>query len=181
LLENGELRAKIAKAGRQHARKHFDWRAIGRRQRALLREKTGDPLRLRPAEPADLAAVARILAASPGASQWAATDCLSFDCTIAVWRADSCVVGFLLSREITQGEHELLNLAVDPYARRKGVALRLLESELEHREGSWFLEVRESNGPAIALYGSAGFRRVGVRKNYYNDPLEEGIVMSFLS
>ncbi len=47
LLGNGELRTKIAKAGRERAQKHFDWRAIGRRQRALLREKLGDPLVLR--------------------------------------------------------------------------------------------------------------------------------------
>lgn len=181
LLENGELRAKIAKAGREHARKHFHWRAIGGRQRALLREKTGDPLVLRTAEAADLDAIARILAASPEASQWAASDCLSFDCTVAALKADNRIVGLLLSREITHGEHEILNLAVDPAARRKGVALRLLESELDHREGSWFLEVRESNAAAIALYESLGFRRVGVRKNYYNDPLEEGIVMRFLS
>jgi ribosomal-protein-alanine N-acetyltransferase len=128
-----------------------------------------------------LDAIARILAASPEASQWAATDCLSFDCTVAAWKAENRIVGFLLSREITQGEHEILNLAVDPSARRKGVALRLLESELVRGQGSWFLEVRESNAPAIALYESLGFRRVGVRKNYYNDPSEEGIVMRFLS
>ena len=81
LLEDGELRAKIAQAGREHARRHFDWRAIGLRQRALLRdtmrEKTGDPLLLRPAGEADLEAIARIQAASPEAAQWEPRDYLA--------------------------------------------------------------------------------------------------------
>jgi ribosomal protein S18 acetylase RimI-like enzyme len=181
LLENGELRAKIARAGREHARKHFDWKAIGRRQRALLREKLGDPLVLRAAGAADLDDIMRIQAASPEASQWAARDCLGFDCTVAVWRADNTAAGFLLSRQTAEGEREILNLAVDPSMRRRGVALRLLEHELERGEGAWFLEVRESNVAAIALYESVGFRRVGRRKEYYNDSHEAGIVMRFLS
>jgi ribosomal-protein-alanine N-acetyltransferase len=74
-----------------------------------------------------------------------------------------------------------LNLAVDPPARRKGVALRLLEHALKGQQGLYFLEVRESNTAAIALYESIGFQRVGVRKNYYSDPQEEGIVMRILS
>ena len=78
-------------------------------------------------------------------------------------------------------EREILNLAVSPSARRKGVALRLLEHELDRGKGSWFLEVRESNRTAIALYESVGFRPVGRRKEYYNDSHEAGIVMSFLS
>jgi ribosomal-protein-alanine N-acetyltransferase len=57
----------------------------------------------------------------------------------------------------------------------------LLEHELERGEGSWFLEVRESNVAAIALYEGLGFRRVGQRENYYRDPSESGIVMRFLS
>ncbi len=185
LLENGELRTKIAQAGRDHARKHFDWKAIGRRQTTLLREtNSGDPLLLRTAEEADLDAIARIQAASPGASQWQPRDFLKFDCTVAVWRADSTVAGFLASRQTAQGppaEREILNLAVDPPARRKGVARRLLEEELERGQGSCFLEVRESNAAAIALYEGSGFRRVGLRNDYYDDPSESGIVMRFLS
>jgi polysaccharide biosynthesis protein PslH len=181
LLENGELRVKIARAGREHARKHFDWKAIGCRQRALLREKLGDPLVLRPAVEGDLDAIARIQAASPEASQWEPRDCMGFDCTVALRRTADAAVGFLLSRQTTPGEREILSLAVSPTMRRRGVALRLLEHELERGEGSWFLEVRESNAAAIALYESVGFRRVGRRKEYYNDSHEAGIVMRFLS
>jgi ribosomal protein S18 acetylase RimI-like enzyme len=186
LLENGELRAKIARAGREHARKHFDWKAIGRRQRGLLREtareKTGDWLVLRPFGAADLDCIMGIQTASPEASFWAADDfTMNLDCIVAAERADNTAVGFLLSRQTAQGEREILNLAVAPSMRRKGVALRLLEEELERGEGAWFLEVRESNAAAIALYEGVGFRRVGRRKDYYYDPRESGIVMRFLS
>ncbi|HEY1759556.1 MAG TPA: GNAT family N-acetyltransferase [Bryobacteraceae bacterium] len=185
LLEDDGRRQKIAKAGREHARKHFDWKAIGRRQRARLREKTGDPILLRPAEDADLEMMARIQEASPEGAQWGARDFLEYDCRVALWRGSNTVAGFLASWETAPGEREILNLAVAPSERRKGVALRLLENELgdqpENRQGSWFLEVRESNAPAIALYESVGFRRVGLRKDYYDDPSEAGIVMRFLS
>lgn len=185
LLEDDGRRQKIAKAGQEHARKHFDWKAIGRRQRALLREKTGDPILLRPAEDADLEMMARIQEASPEGAQWGARDFLEYDCRVALWRGSNTVAGFLASWETAPGEREILNLAVAPSERRKGVALRLLENELgdqpENRQGSWFLEVRESNAPAIALYESVGFRRVGLRKDYYDDPSEAGIVMRFLS
>jgi polysaccharide biosynthesis protein PslH len=189
LLADDNLRIKIAQAGGEHVRKYFDWKAIGRKQRALLREKLGDPLLLRPAEAADLDDIVRIQAASPEASQWMPRDYLGFDCTVAVWRANKAmagvvagvVAGFLVSRQAAPGEREILNLAVDPSARRKGLALRLVEGELERGEGSWFLEVRDSNAAAIALYEGVGFRRVGLRKDYYTDTHEAGIVMRFLS
>jgi ribosomal protein S18 acetylase RimI-like enzyme len=182
LLAGGQMRAKIAKAGREHAQKHFDWKAIGRRQRALLREKLGDPLVLRPFGVADLDFIMRIQVASPEATRWAIDDFVfNFDCIVAAERAHNTAVGFLLSRQTTGGEREILSLAVSSTMRRRGVALRLLEYELERGEGSWFLEVRESNAAAIALYESVGFRPVGRRKEYYNDSHEAGIVMSFLS
>src|SRR5262249_10208937 len=54
LLEDDALRARIARAGRAHVEAHYDWRSIGRRQRALLRELLGDPLILRAATHDDL-------------------------------------------------------------------------------------------------------------------------------
>jgi ribosomal protein S18 acetylase RimI-like enzyme len=181
LLDDGALRASMAQAGRAHAKKYFDWRAIGRRQRALLRERAGDPLILRAATPDDLNAIARIQTASPSASQWEPRDYLGFDCFVAVFPSNRRLAGFVVSRATAPEEREILNLAVDPGFRRRGIALRLLEAELERGEGSWFLEVRESNAAAIQLYESAGFRVVGRRANYYNNPPETGIVMRFLS
>ena len=181
LLEDGELRAKIARAGGEHARKHFDWKAIGRRQRALLREKTGDPIVLRPAKQGDLEAIAQIQSASPEASQWESESYLAQDCIVAYLHGTNEAAGFLVSRETAPEEREILNLAVSHARRGRGVALRLLEHELDRSQGSWFLEVRESNTAAIALYESVGFRRVGLRRDYYHDPSEAGIVMRFFS
>ncbi len=136
---------------------------------------------LRPAATGDLDAIARIQTASPGASQWEPQSYLGFDCLIAAIRESGQPAGFLVSRATAPGEREILNLAVDPALRRRGIARRLLEEELGRGEGSWFLEVRESNAAAIHLYQALGFRPAGRRENYYNNPPETGIVMRFLS
>jgi len=181
LLDNSASRASIANAGRAHARKFFDWRAIGRRQRALLREIAGDPITLRGMTPDDLAGIARIQAASPEASQWDPPDYLVYDGFVVL--VDGAVAGFLVTRPTGPGEREILNLAVDPAHRRRGIAMRLMEAELDRAGGSgaWFLEVRESNLGAIGLYRSLGFHVAGRRADYYQNPPEAGIVMRFLS
>jgi ribosomal protein S18 acetylase RimI-like enzyme len=180
LLEDQEMRTSIAKAGRVHARKHFDWRAIGRRQRALLREIAGDSLTLRAATPDDLAAIARIQAASPEASQWEPASYLAYHCLVAIF--EGAVAGFVVTRSTGPKEREILNLAVDPALRRRGVARRLMEHVLgQESKVAWFLEVRESNSAAIGLYGALGFHAAGRREEYYREPLEAGIVMRILS
>ncbi len=73
----------------------------------------------------------------------------------------------------------LMNLAVDPPARRRGLARAMLEALLE-RAGSVepvALEVRPSNAPAIALYASLGFRPGGTRPGYYQDTGEDAMLM----
>ena len=66
---------------------------------------------------------------------------------------------------------ELLFIAVNPTQKRQGMALRLLRSLINHCQTksveNIFLEVRESNFPAIALYRAAGFLVTGRRENYY--------------
>jgi len=131
---------------------------------------------VRAATAEDLAAIAAIQALSPETSQWDPASYLSFDCLVA---ADHCVLGFLVTRQTAPGEREILNLAVDPSARRQGVARALLQAELERPKNQWFLEVRESNFRAIKLYESAGFRVSGRRGSYYRDPAEPAIVMKF--
>ncbi len=80
---------------------------------------------------------------------------------------------------IVQGEAHILNLAVDPEWRRKGVALTLLQSILDYMRPRTvfevFLEVRMSNIAAIRLYKGLGFKEAYVRKQYYGD--EDAIVM----
>ena len=69
-----------------------------------------------------------------------------------------------------------------PDCRRGGVAGQLLDVFIRFAEGSGLafltLEVRESNYAAIALYGSRGFRGEGRRKNYYDHPKEDAIIMT---
>lgn len=80
--------------------------------------------------------------------------------------------GYAVFRHIA-GEVELLRLAVVPTARRRGLARRLVERGLETlRAGgcsACYLEVRTTNGPAIALYEELDFRRAGQRRRYYAD------------
>ena len=124
----------------------------------------------------DLAAIAEIQALSPEASRWDPESYLNYDCTVAI---ETRVLGFLVTRQTGPGEREILNLAVDPSQRRRGVARALLQAELGRGKNQWFLEVRESNAGAIALYQNAGFRVAGRRESYYSNPPEPGIVMKF--
>ncbi len=68
-------------------------------------------------------------------------------------------------------EGQITNVAVSPLHRRKGLAKRLICRMIalakERKLSCLTLEVRESNTPAISLYESLGFSKVGLRKNYY--------------
>ena len=74
------------------------------------------------------------------------------------------------------------NVAVRPEYRRRGIAAALISLLAERAQaiGLAFmtLEVRESNVPAIALYEKLGFTTVGKRKNYYEKPREDAILMT---
>jgi ribosomal-protein-alanine N-acetyltransferase len=90
------------------------------------------------------------------------------------------IAGYLIGREVA-GTGEVLNLAVTPDARRRGVARGLLRAGLtrlrKRRVQEVFLEVRESNQSAQALYLSSGFRPVGQRAGYYRNPKEDALVL----
>ena len=132
-------------------------------------------LLIRSATHEDLSAIAAI----QGDFGWPPEKYLECDCRVAL--TNGHVSGFLVSRQTAPGEREILNLAVDPALRRRGIAKNLMQDELSRFRGSWFLEVRESNRAAIKLYCSMGFREAGRRAEYYSAPLESAIVMSFFS
>jgi ribosomal-protein-alanine N-acetyltransferase len=74
----------------------------------------------------------------------------------------------------------LMNVAVDPSRRREGTAVALLArlfDEADKPGEQYTLEVRPSNGGAIALYESFGFKRAGLRKGYYHDNKEDALIM----
>jgi len=83
--------------------------------------------------------------------------------------------GLILCRAVA-GEAEILTLAVDPAARRRGWGAALVEMAAgiarEAGAAEMFLEVATDNLPAIGLYAAAGFGRAGLRKGYY--PHAEG-------
>ena len=135
----------------------------------------GDSLTIRPANINDLPAIAAL----QGGFGWPPATYLNYDCRVAL--LDHEVAGFLVSRETAPREREILNLAVAPSARRRGIGKKLLEDEIARFRGRWFLEVRESNLAAINLYGSIGFEAAGKRPDYYRDPPEAAIVMTFFS
>ena len=78
-------------------------------------------------------------------------------------------------------EGEIANIAVAPSHRRRNIGKALLDNYVMGEDDCeiFFLEVRESNIPARALYGKYGFKTLGVRKNYYKNPRENAIVMVY--
>lgn len=89
-------------------------------------------------------------------------------------------IAYIIGRKIPP-EGEIYRIAVRPDKRQRGVGYRLLSYALKTEWGQGvetvFLEVRESNIPAIALYRAYGFTEVSIRKNYYQNPTENAVIM----
>lgn len=90
------------------------------------------------------------------------------------------VAGYVGSQAV-MGEADMMNVAVAPDYRRQGIAEslvnRLVKALAEKGNHSLALEVRESNGPAIALYQKLGFTQVGFRPGYYRNPKEGALIL----
>jgi ribosomal-protein-alanine N-acetyltransferase len=102
-------------------------------------------------------------------------------CLAAVDGADpgaSRLAGYLICARYAEVWH-VMNIAVEPALRRRGIASALLCRLFEQAgvEASFTLEVRPSNHGAIALYERFGFRCAGVRPRYYRDTGEDAVIM----
>ncbi|MDR2615958.1 MAG: ribosomal protein S18-alanine N-acetyltransferase [Oscillospiraceae bacterium] len=90
------------------------------------------------------------------------------------------ILGFVIMRRLGD-EAELMKLAVKSGARRRGVGSRLLWAAIENAGefgvGDIFLETRASNEAAIRLYEKLGFFGVGRRRDYYDSPREDAVLM----
>ncbi len=88
------------------------------------------------------------------------------------------LVGYLICARYDTVWH-LMNVAVDPARRRRGIGQALLEQMIERAgaDREFTLEVRTSNSPAIALYERFGFRSAGTRPRYYRDNGEDAVIM----
>ena len=91
--------------------------------------------------------------------------------------ADGTVAGYM-GVQVFSGEGYVTNVAVLPEYRRQGVARALIERVMQNDMEFITLEVRESNTPAIKLYSSFGFEKVGVRPKYYSNPTEDALLMT---
>jgi ribosomal-protein-alanine N-acetyltransferase len=141
------------------------------------------PFQIRPASLADVAALAeleRVCFSDPW-SPAAIRETIQYETARTFVAQDSVgIVGFVMAR-ISGEEGEILDLAVWPGKRRRGIGSKLLaavwKSVQEEGVRELFLEVRESNAAAIGLYQSHGFRAVGLRPRYYRDPPEDALVL----
>lgn len=114
-------------------------------------------------------------------SQNAFKESLESDNTIyIVGKEKDMVVGYAgiyLSFE----EGNITNVAVNPLSRRKGIGEQLVRNILNmaSKKGirDVFLEVRETNSAAIALYEKVGFKEEGIRKSFYEKPKEDALIM----
>jgi ribosomal-protein-alanine N-acetyltransferase len=134
---------------------------------------------IRPATESDLDEIWNIQSQAGQAAHWRPADYLSHICLIAM--IGGRTAGFAVARRTAPDELEILNIAVDPRFRRRGVARKLIQEVLAGFEGTVFLEVRQSNAAARKLYHSLGFETMAVRKEYYSDSGEAAIVMKFHS
>jgi [ribosomal protein S18]-alanine N-acetyltransferase len=136
-----------------------------------------------PARPADVDAVAAI-EVTAFADPWTRQ---AFDAAVRerharfrVARSAGKIVGYVIAWFVLD-EGEIANLAVAPVARRRGVARALLDFVIGDARSAGiaqlFLEVRESNVAARALYATRGFKPVARRPRYYRKPIEDAIVL----
>ncbi len=91
---------------------------------------------------------------------------------------DGHIVGYCGSRTVLD-EGDILRVAVRKAWRSQGIASRILAFLLAETPDihSWYLDVREHNAPALALYRKYGFTAIGRRRGYYRHPADDAILM----
>ena len=132
--------------------------------------------------PAHLEQVKLLLDVCFGESSWtmdllrSQLDKTDSRCTVAI--EDNSIIGFLAFEQVLD-EGSIVEVAVHPDFRRRGIANELITAAIHSVDGlkTVFLEVRESNTPAVRLYESLGFERIAVRKGYYDHPKEDAVIM----
>lgn len=141
-------------------------------------------MNVRPAVLSDIPAVAALEKSEfpSGADEGMLTRLLASESgVILVSAEEERLLGYVWCRFVLD-EGEIGNIAAAPAERRRGVAAALLSAlfaEAERRGAALIaLEVRESNRAARSLYEKTGFLTVGRRKNYYEKPVEDAILMT---
>ena len=142
-----------------------------------------DALTIRLARPEDVPAIAALEEICFQADPWPVEIIARYyDRFIVAMEGDALAGYAALSSILDEGN--LDNIAVAPAYRRQGIGEALLKEILRRaREKALavlYLEVRAGNRPAIALYEKHGFLEVGRRKNYYEKPREDAILMTLV-
>ena len=130
---------------------------------------------IRSAYARDYAAISRIQYRSPETAQWPLGDYSAYPLLLALLGNEPA--GFCSWRQTAPDEAEILNIAVDPAYRRRGIGSALLNRVCAESKSAVFLEVAESNAPAIALYRKQGWREAGMRPGYYAQGTVNAVVM----
>ena len=133
-------------------------------------------------QPVHLEQVKALLGTCFGESAWSMEslrsqlDKTDSRCTVAI--EDNTVIGFLAFEQVLD-EGSIVEVAVHPDHRRRGIAKALITSAIHSVDGlkTVFLEVRESNTPAVRLYEDLGFEQIAVRREYYDHPKEDAVIM----
>ncbi len=140
-------------------------------------------IEIRPLKKEDSGSLSSLETKCPEAAQWGEQGYQGIGQNgLHGWAAvKECVLmGFILVRVVAD-EMEVLNLAVEPSARRQGIASRLLNGAINHGRGlaakRAYLEVRESNSAARKFYLSHSFTETNRRKTYFSQPIEDAIVL----
>ena len=139
---------------------------------------------IRSIEARDVDSILAVQSACPEIAQWTSWDYARVARgEMAGWVAeeDNAVAGFLVARKIAT-DLEILNFAVRPDSRQRGIGSGLLQQAFDW--GKTFgadqalLEVRASNLKALRFYEDRGFRVAGRRKQYYAAPIEDALVLA---
>ena len=140
-------------------------------------------LLIRPMEELDLPQAAAIEkeAITPPWSEQAFRESLGLEHTILLAAIqDGQVAGYCVCYQSFE-EGEITNVAVKKELRGQGIAGKLLEKLCSYGKERglerYILEVRAGNEPAIHLYERSGFTRVGIRKSFYEQPVEDAVIM----
>lgn len=137
-------------------------------------------LRMNEAHVAQIAALERICFSDPWSEKSVADELHN---PLSLWLVameGDTLAGYIGSQSV-MGESDMMNVAVDPQFRRRGIGEALVVALTEQlaQDGNYCLslEVRASNEPAIAMYHKLGFIQVGRRPKYYRNPREDALIL----
>ncbi len=133
-----------------------------------------------PEDTAAVAAIERMIFSQPWSEKGFLDSLESPDTLYLVVKVQGVIVGYCGLLQSFE-EADITNVAVHPEWRGRGIAYQMLQTLMEQGKTRgierYTLEVRVSNASAIHVYEKLGFTSVGVRKNFYDMPREDAMIM----